>query len=146
MFKNIVIIFALLSNPATLYAEIYKWVDEQGKVHYGDKPISNSTEMDINISKQGHIKINDSREQKRQKLLESYADDQEREDKEKEKLKKKKKKHERNCVLSIDRLKQYERASSLYNLDKEGKRVTVSKEERQRKTNDLRKKINKYCK
>ncbi|MCW8935994.1 MAG: DUF4124 domain-containing protein [Gammaproteobacteria bacterium] len=146
MFQNIAIIFALLLNSATVYAEIYKWVDEQGKVHYGDKPISDSTEMDINISKKGHIKINNNREQKRQKLLESYADDQEREDKEKEKLKKKKEKHERNCILSIDKLKQYERASSIYNLDKEGKRVTISSEERLRKTDNLRKKIKKYCK
>lgn len=146
MFKNIIIISALLLNSATVYAEIYKWVDDQGKVHYGDKPINNSTEMDVNISKQGHIKIKNSREQKRQKLLESYADDQEREDKKKEKLKKKKKKHERNCVLSIDKLRQYERASSLYNLDKDGKRVTVSKEERISRTNNLRKKIKKYCK
>jgi len=146
MLQNIVIICALLISPLTVYAEIYKWVDEQGKVHYGDKPVNNSTEMEVNISKQGHIKIKNSREQKRQKLLESYADDQERKDKNKEKKKKKKEKHERNCVLSIDRLRQYERASSLYNLDKEGKRVTVSTEERARKTNDLRKKINKYCK
>lgn len=146
MLQKIVVICALIFNPATTYAEIYKWVDEQGKVHYGDKAINNSTEMDVNISKKGHIKIKNSREVKRQKLLESYADDDDRETKEKEKLKKKKKKHERNCVYSKDRLRQYERASSLYNLDKDGKRITVSKEERIRKTNDLRKKINKYCK
>jgi len=146
MHRNIVIIFAFLLNSATVYAEIYKWVDEQGKVHYGDKPIDNSTEMDVNISKQGHIKINNNREQKRQKLLESYADDQEREDKKKEKLKKKKKKLDRNCVRSKDRLRQYERASSLYNLDKEGKRITMSKEERKKMTTNLREKINKYCK
>ena len=146
MIRNIVIISLLFLSSAHCYAEIYKWVDEHGKVHYGDKPINNSKEMDVNISKQGHIKINNKREQKRQKLLETYADDEQREDKEKKKLKKNKKKHQRNCIHSKDMLKQYERASSLYNLDKTGMRVTISNEERLRKTNDLRKKINKYCK
>lgn len=146
MQQNIVIICVLFLSPAYSYAEIYKWVDDQGNVHYGDKPVTNSKEIDVNISKQGHIKINESREEKRQKLLESYADDQQREDKEKEKKQKKKKKHQRNCIRSKDRLKHYERASSLYNLDKEGKRITVSTEERIKKTNDLRNKINKYCK
>jgi len=145
MLQKIVIISVLFLNPAYCYAEIYKWVDEQGVIHYGDKPVNNSKEMEVNISKQGNIKINNKREQKRQKLLESYADDQQREEKEKEKLKKKKKKLERSCVQSKDMLRQYERARSLYNLNKEGERVTISSEERLRKTDSLRNKINKYC-
>jgi len=145
MLQKIVIVCVLFLSATCCYAEIYKWVDEQGVIHYGDKPVNNSKEMDVNISKQGHIKINNKREQKRQKLLESYADDQQREEKEKEKSKKKKKKLERSCVQSKDMLKQYERARSLYNLNKEGERVTISSEERLRKTNNLRNKINKYC-
>jgi len=128
------------------YAEIYKWVDEQGSIHYGDKPVNKSKVMDVDISKQGHIKINNSREEKRQKLLETYADDHQRKSKEKEKLKKQKKKQERGCVLSKDKLRNYERASSLYSLDKDGNRVTVSSEEREQHTMELRNKIKKYCK
>jgi len=133
-------------NIGHVNAEIYKWVDDQGKIHYGDKPVSKSKVMDIDISKQGHIKINNSREEKRQKLLETYADDHQRKNKEKEKLKKQKKKQERGCVVSKDRLRHYERASSLYNLDKDGNRISVSSEERERHTAALRDKIKKYCK
>ncbi|NVK22214.1 MAG: DUF4124 domain-containing protein [Kangiellaceae bacterium] len=32
-------LFALLSKPAT--AQVYKWTDENGKVHYSDKPPEN---------------------------------------------------------------------------------------------------------
>ena len=28
----------LIVNSPLTFAEIYKWVDENGKVHYGDKP------------------------------------------------------------------------------------------------------------
>jgi len=140
------IVIAIMFNFGHVNAEIYKWVDEQGNIHYGDKPVNKSKVMDVDISKQGHIKINNSREQKRRKLLETYADDHQRKNEEKEKQKKQKKKQERGCVLSKDRLKHYERASSLYNLDKDGNRVTVSSEEREQHTAELRNKIKKYCK
>ncbi|UCH39916.1 MAG: glutaredoxin family protein [Gammaproteobacteria bacterium] len=32
---------ALLTSPASL-AELYKWVDDAGKIHYGDKPPENA--------------------------------------------------------------------------------------------------------
>jgi hypothetical protein len=32
------ILFLLLCLPLLAYAQIYKWVDEKGRVHYGEKP------------------------------------------------------------------------------------------------------------
>ncbi len=145
-FKKIIITFLLIQYSCCSHAEIYKWVDEQGETHYGDKSVVNSKEVDVDISKQGHIKINNKREIRRKKLLETYADDQQRKDKEKKKQKKKRKKLKRECIKSKDRLRHYERASSLYKLDKDGNRITMSNEKREQKTSALREKIKKYCK
>ncbi|VAW67528.1 hypothetical protein MNBD_GAMMA08-1074 [hydrothermal vent metagenome] len=145
MLKIILIsVFCFYTNISL--AEIYKWTDENGQIHYGDKPLVDSKEMDIDISKQGHIKVNGTREEKRRKLLETYNDDKQREDKEKAKRKKQKKKQERGCVLSKDRMKRFQRARSLYDLDKDGNRVTMSNEQREKSINELRNKIIKYCK
>lgn len=35
-------IFALLATPALHAGGIYKWVDENGVTHYGDKPVKNA--------------------------------------------------------------------------------------------------------
>jgi len=96
--QSIVVLLLLFIYGSFAEAEIYKWLDEQGKTHYGDKPVTNSKEMHVDTSKQGHVKVNINREKKRQKLLETYADDKQREDKEKAKKKKSKnKKIKVNC-------------------------------------------------
>ena len=143
--KSIVILLLCLVNSFAV-AEIYKWVDEHGKTHYGDKPATNSKEMHVDISKQGHVKVDNNREKKRQKLLETYADDKQREDKEKAKKKKSKKKMQRKCTLARDRLIRYEKASSLYSLDNSGNRITMSTAERERTVAELTKRIKINCK
>ncbi len=40
IFLILPIIFAITFTPS-VYAKIYKWVDENGKVHYSDKPFNN---------------------------------------------------------------------------------------------------------
>jgi hypothetical protein len=40
------LIFCLVS--ASAIAGVYRWVDESGKVHYTDKPVINSTPVNIN--------------------------------------------------------------------------------------------------
>ena len=40
--------FSFLSSSAT-YAEIYKWVDENGKVHFGDAPPSSKEAQSVNL-------------------------------------------------------------------------------------------------
>jgi len=127
-------------------AEIYKWVDEQGSVHYGDKEITNSKALDLDTSKKGHINTGASREEKRRNLLDAMQEDKEREKTEQKKNRDKKKKHDRSCVVAKHRLSQFERASYLYDLDKDGNKVITSNEDRDKRTSQLRKKIQKHCK
>jgi len=146
MQKKIIIISLLYLYTSSVCAEIYKWVDAQGRVHYGDKQTNSSTEMQINASKKSNVKVSESREASRQRLLDAYKSDNERESKEKEKAKKKKKDLQRRCSYSKDTLKGYERARYLYDLDKDGKRIIMSSEERAKTTSRLKSNIKKYCK
>ncbi len=131
--------------PVTAHSEIYKWVDEQGNTHYTDKPVEQSEQIEVDTEKKGHIQTTQTREDRRQKLLESMKEDRAREEKQKAKEKKQNKMRKRECVLAQDRLKGYERAGYLYDLDKDGNRVVVSNEERLKVTESLRKNIAKHC-
>jgi len=146
MFKNIIIITLLNAYSACACAEIYKWVDENGKINYGDKPIVNANEMEVDVTDKGNVKISDKREKNRQKLLDAYNEDQVRENKEKEKSKKQKKKRQRDCARAQDYKRTYNRARSLYDLDKNGNRVTLTDKEREKSTAQLKKYIEKNCK
>jgi len=146
MLKKIFIIFLLYLHADFAFAEIYKWMDEQGRVHYGDRPLANSTEMEIDNAKKSNVKISQSREESRQRLLNAYDEDNKRKAEEKAKSKNQKKELARRCSRSKDRLKSYERARYLYTVDKDGNRIAMSNEERDKATSRVKKNINKYCK
>lgn len=144
--KKILILSCLYLLTYSVQAEIYKWVDDQGRTHYGDKPTESSKEIEVNTQKKDLINTGESREERRQKLLDSFDEDRARKNEEKEKQKQAKEKHMRQCAFAKDRLRRYERAGYLYNLDKDGNRVVISKEERKQTVDGLRDNIKKYCK
>lgn len=143
MSKLLSILLMIFALPAS--AEIYKWVDEQGKVHYGDKPQSDASELKVDIEKKGHIKTSAEREEKRRRLIEEYKDDDRREAETREKEKQQKKALAKDCVYAKDKLRRYQKASQLYELDKNGNRVAVSEEKKTRELQKLQKSINRHC-
>jgi len=144
--ERVLTLILLIGMAPIANAEIYKWVDEQGRVHYGDKEITNAKALDLDTTKKGHINTGSSREEKRRKLLDAMQEDKEREQTEQKKNRDKKKKHDRSCVVAKHQLSQFERASYLYDLDKDGNKVITSNEDRDKRTSQLRKKIQKHCK
>ena len=145
MKKHLITSLIFLSSTFA-QAEIYKWTDEQGNTHYGDRQIEKSKEMDINIKKTGNQKQKVNRKERQKKLLDSMQEDRLRKKDEAEKIKKEKQKHKQKCTRANERLKGYERAGYLYNYDKDGKKVIRSNEDRQKATDGLRKQIKKNCK
>lgn len=147
MDKNLLAIFLALLVSTSANAEIYKWVDEHGKVHYGDKPNPKSEQLNISEESSPSKSLSkQEREERRKRLIDAYNEDRAQKKEQAEKDRKKKARLNRNCAIAKDRLKGYMRAGSLYDLDKDGNRINLSKEEREKATNSLRKQINKYCK
>lgn len=140
-FLVITVLFAL---PAQ--AEIYKWTDEKGNVHYGDKPVVNSEEILISdkINVQSSVTMQE-REEKRKRLLESFAEDRADNKEQQEKQEIKKTKLNRQCITARDRLKTYQKSSRLYDLNEKGERVILSDKARQQTVDQLAAEIDKYC-
>ena len=76
---RIYILPLLLVSPLAVEAAVYKWVDENGKVHYGDKPVTSQPSVEIQIddtSSSPAYSGNDmSREEKRERLLQAMEED-----------------------------------------------------------------------
>jgi len=134
--------------PALGVAEIYKWVDKNGRVHYDDKPPVTGQKELMNINEESNaVKgLSEDRAEKRKKLLDAIDEDRQQKKEKEAKAKKKKKKLTKQCHHARDSLKSYERSSSVYDLDKDGNRITLPGSVRDKIIANLKKKIAENCK
>lgn len=146
--KNTMLLLGLIA-PIAAHAGVYKWVDENGKVHYGDSPQASqpSVEMRIDETAPAPSFSDDvlSREEKRERLLQSMEEDRLEKQEKRDKQKAENEKNRQKCNRYRDRMRHYERANALYKLDKDGNRVYISDGERARATKNLQANIKKYC-
>ena len=146
----IVVVFTCCVAPAT---EVYKWVDEKGKVHFGDKPPSDnqgSERVEIKQVEEVEKRVNQApsaaqRLERQKRLLDSYATEREEKKQAAQKEKEEREKQQRRCVRAKHQLKRYKSAGYLYDLDKDGNRVVYSDEKRAKKTQDMERAVQKNC-
>jgi len=132
-------------------AGIYKWVDKNGKTHFGDRPptdVPQSKEVKIrDIPEADRHAPSDSERRARQNLLlQTYGQERAEKKQAAEKKKKERKILVRKCVVAKHKLKQFKQAGYLYGLDDSGNKVIRSDDQRDRAINNLEKAIQKNCK
>lgn len=140
------VLFLLITQP--LHAEIYRWTDDQGKVHFSDKPVSDK-------AKQVKIKVAPATPQNKQNIQERKlkaerflrAREEEREEKNKEIAKKKelKKKRERKCKAAQREYGRMSRARTIYYKGKDGARDYIGDNERTKLLKAAKAEIKKWC-
>ncbi len=135
------------SNPGFSYAEVYKWVDEQGNVHFGDRPpqkekatnLSDSLKplnLSTDLSNPGMIR---NAEQARQDELNRTRQEQQR----KQQIANSKE-YQQYCKEAKRRLRSISGPVVFY--DEQGKQVKVTEKEREKREQELRNEIEKKCK
>ena len=145
--KPLIWIFMLLMT-SLVQAGVYKWVDEQGRVHYGDKPTADNA-GEVRIRSQGGSEQSAdsvSRHEKQQRFLRAREED--REEKKRARAKKKQKKAEakRNCAQAKKEYDKYHYAGSIYVKGKNGEREHLSFKAREEYEKSLSAKVKKWCK
>ncbi len=129
-------------------AEIYKWIDADGHVHYGDKPDNVPEAEAVGIETRtrfGMALDDDSRAEKRRRLLDAMEEDRKEKTEHREKARADAAERQRRCVYYRDRLRRRQRASAVYRLDKDGNRIFLSEQGRKQSDRNLQVQINKYC-
>jgi len=143
-------VMGLTVNTVTA-AQIYKWIDEDGQVHYGSKPKDkNAKEMTI---KNRYIDSGSvppplsaqERVDKQKKFIDAL--DAENKSLSEEKRKKREQEELKNtrCNAARDQLRRQESASALYDLDKKGNRILLDKKQYDIAMAQARTRVEKWC-
>jgi HD superfamily phosphohydrolase len=114
MRKTLLFIFSFILQINTAYPEVYKWVDENGKTVYGDKPVSENADV-VKIKKTStQDKTYLERIEKQNKLLKVMQEERdEKIAKQKQELEKKEKQKEQ-CADMRKKLQKMKISTHLY--------------------------------
>ena len=130
---------------------VYKWVDEDGHVHYGSRP-QDDRAKEIKI-KDRYIDSGNTAPplsaQERVDKQKRFINAMDAENKSLSKEKRKKKEQEEliisRCNASRDQLKRREAASALYDLDEKGDRILLDKKQYEIAMEQARARVQKWC-
>ena len=148
---TVISLMGILVFSAFAQSAVYRWVDEKGKVHFGDRPQSGAAEeLDIPDpppvrSERNQKRIDAERREKRQKLLDLYRDEREGKQRERTKKAAQESKRESKCVAARNKLKQFESYGYLYEPLADGSRRILSNSERREATEEARAEVGHWC-
>ena len=148
-FSIVITLISLLSTASA--TTVYKWVDEDGQIHYGQKSKNdNAKEIEIKnryIGSGNSLPPSDEEEpiEKQKRYLKAL--DAENNSIAEEKRKKRENEDRRisRCNASRDQLKRAEGAGALYDLDKKGNRVLLNKKQYEQAMQQARARVEKWC-
>ncbi len=141
-------ILLLMASPA--HAQLYKWVDEQGKVHYSDQPPSGKakSESTLNIPTQpGAASSPDSSKSWQEKELDfqkrktSAAEAEAKKQKAEQEAKTKRE----NCEKAKNQLSQLESIAPVYTYDEKVGRTYLNEAQRAEAIAQARKSVAEWC-
>lgn len=144
------IVFVLLMlglSAQQAFAEIYRWVDENGRTRFSDRPVKGDHVKTIQVDTSKNAYGGGEVLNKQRDLLDRYVQQDLEQKKAKQQAardKEKQRQQKKNCIQAKDQLATYER-SKLYDLDEKGERVYYSAEKRQQAIENFRQVISKNC-
>ncbi|MCI0401332.1 MAG: DUF4124 domain-containing protein [Gammaproteobacteria bacterium] len=147
--NRLLIVLAFCTGCSAVLAEdvpVYKWVDENGTVHYGDRPKDTDAEkLELDAAPAPDDALS-ARRAKQEKLLRIMEEERQRESDKAVQAKAEQEQQKQMCATAKERLSQYENSRYLFEEDKDGNRRRLSYEERQQLEDNARTAIARYCK
>ncbi|HZD53001.1 MAG TPA: DUF4124 domain-containing protein [Woeseiaceae bacterium] len=134
---------------AVAAADIYKWTDENGIVHFGDRPSGAQTQQVVHIQsdRTDPAKVQ-ARVQARRDAAEAAASDEEAaagEEPSEEELRAKERERAEKCAMYKERLQTFLTSRRLYREDENGERVYLNEEETLAARAKVQEQIVEYC-
>jgi uncharacterized protein DUF4124 len=140
----------LVFFSASLNAEIYRWVDDQGRTHFGDRPSPQATAKRLSTGANPAEPVGASRSvEQRQEGIQKFLDQRQRErdslQAAKAKAEEKQAKLASHCRELRARLIHMDRISTFYDLNEQGEQVFVSEAENRKLRERFRAKVEATC-
>ena len=130
----------------TTAAGVYRWVDDQGKVHYGDRPPSKKDSTEVEVKDTPAPAPEDAaRRAKTRRLLDAIATERDRKEQATAKAEADQAKQEHNCRRARRQVEFYERANTLFRQGADGERDYLSETERSEVLGKARQMVIKWC-
>ena len=142
-----VLIIAAMAGPAA-GAGVFTWVDEQGRVHFGDRPRSEAAkEVQIRVDPRPSppTATEAERARNRKRLLEMYQEDREAKKEAAIKQREERERRAAECRRARIELREFSSARALYDDSEGGERRYLSFEERDQFIAGLRQKVSELC-
>ena len=142
-----ILLFLLICLPFQGFAEVYKWIDEQGQTHYGENPpAENASEIKIQDAP-GTDNSMQKQNAERDKMLKVYEEERNIRNEEKRITEEENRKKKDKCLVIEIELKKMQRGGALYyDIDEKGERRYLSDAEQARHVKQLQEQYNLYCK
>lgn len=132
----------------SVQAEVYRWTDEDGRVHFGDRPpsASQSTEkVNIQVPTAPTEGMSFERRQRQQEMLENWnAERQERNEK-RQAAREDKRKKDALCQQLLGEKREAERSTHVYSLDENGERVYYDEKKAEEYLKNIVKRYKETC-
>jgi hypothetical protein len=137
----------IAGTTVVMAADVYKWVDEDGTVHFGDRPSATNDSERMEVHAPGPAEDPDaaSRAAQRDKMLKVWQEERSERKEQAAQALAEKKERERRCAEAKKRLFEYEHASYLYDLDEQGNRQVLSDEDHKQALQEARDLVAEWC-
>ena len=139
--------FMLSLFTTTAFAEIFKWVDENGQTHYSQQAPRDLPATVIKTPPPPTIDPNIAQQQVDELITEQEAEDQIRlEQQNQQKIEAEQlANQQRNCKIAQQQLEQYQNNPGRRIMDADGNVSRLAEEERQQKIQESQENVAKYC-
>jgi hypothetical protein len=141
------LLIALLLLPLCTTADVYKWTDANGQVHFGDRPPAEkpAEEITINAAPPGKDPAANGRIRKMNEFLDQRQAEREVRQAEEAKSQRQAEMQDVRCRKLRAQLKHMASVSTFYNLNQKGERVFVSEEDNTRIRERFSQRVRQAC-
>ena len=142
---NLPVAFILLSICLPAPAEVYRWVDENGQVHFDDRPAGEQSTQIKMKSAPGKQVDHEQRMDKTRRLLNAYQSERQRDREQRAEQQRAAEEKKRNCNKARDDLRSAREAGAIYKLDNNGERVYYSDRQREQTIEKYQQAVRDWC-
>lgn len=142
---GLILLASISFTSTSVHSDVYRWVDEQGNVHFGDKAHANTQAQDITQDTQlKNLDYSADRTQQSLQQIELRQQAQSTESQQRDaQLNNSSAKRKQACSDAKQQLRILQ--GRVYFVDEKGQEVSVTEKERQQRADALQKKIKQYC-
>lgn len=137
-----VLLLLLALAPMLATAEIYRWTDAQGQVHFGQRPAAGAERVDVRPQVVERDEATRQREQRSEKFFEARREERQVAG---ERAGQQRAQRERECQGLREELKVLQRGGRYFRTDATGERVYYSENEIEKARQQLASRIRERC-